>query len=69
MKNFSFKGRMIYFGLIMVVSLAFFSLQLYSYLNNPSGTGSIILLVLWAVMVLFGLAGIAYSMKNRDRHK
>ncbi|RNF39142.1 hypothetical protein [Planococcus salinus] len=69
MKNFSFKGRIIYFSLIAVVSLAFFALQLYSHLNSPSGVGSIVLLILWGILVLFGLAGIILSVKNRDRHQ
>ncbi|MDN7246715.1 hypothetical protein QWY16_01855 [Planococcus shenhongbingii] len=68
MKNFSFKTRMIYFGVIAFVSLAFFALQLYAHLNGPGGTGSVVLLILWGIMVVFGIAGIVYSVAKKDRH-
>ena len=68
MKSFSFKGRMIYFGLIAFISLGFFVLQLYSHLTTPSGAGSILLLILWGIMILFGLSGIFFSLRKRDRH-
>lgn len=69
MKNFSFGKRMIYFGAIALISLAFFVLQLYSTLNGPSGIGSIVLLVLWGGMVLFGIGGMIFSYMTRDRTK
>lgn len=69
MKNLSFKTRMIYFGAIAAISLAFFALQLYVFLNSSDGTGSIVLLILWGIMVVFGIAGMVYNMAKKDRHK
>lgn len=68
MKNLSFGGRMIYFGLIALVSAAFFAMQLYSYTTDGGGIGSIVLLVLWGLLIAFGIGGIILSIKNRDRH-
>lgn len=69
MKNFSFKARIIYFGAIALISLAFFALQLTAVLQESNGIGSIILLILWALMALFGLAGLGFALKNRNRQK
>ena len=66
MKNISFGGRMIYFSLITLVSAAFFAMQLYAYTGD--GVGSIVLLVLWGILIAFGVSGIILSIKNRDRH-
>lgn len=68
MKNFSFKARILYFGAIALVSLAFFTLQLVSVLQGSNGIGAIILVVLWALMALFGLAGVVYALKNRQKN-
>ena len=69
MKNFSFKGRMIYFSAIALISLAFFALQLTAVLQGSDGMGSIILVMLWALMALFGVAGIVLSLKKRNHLK
>ncbi|TWT04286.1 hypothetical protein FQV26_15215 [Planococcus sp. CPCC 101016] len=69
MKNFSFKARIIYFGAIALVSLAFFALQLTAVLQDSNGIGSFILLILWALMALFGLAGLGFALKNKNRQK
>lgn len=69
MKHFSFKARLIYFGAIALISLAFFTLQLIAVMEGGDGIGSIILMVLWALMALFGLAGIVFAVKNRNRQK
>lgn len=69
MKNFSFKARMIYFGLITVVSFSFFAMQGYANSTGSYGTGSIVLLILWGMMIAFGIAGMIYSIKNRNPHK
>jgi len=66
MKNF--KTRIIYFGAIAAVSLAFFALQLYVFLNSSDGTGSIVLLILWGLMVVFGIAGVIYTVAKKNRH-
>jgi len=68
MKKLSFKTRMIYFGVIAAISLAFFALQLYVYLNSSDGTGSLVLLILWGLMVVFGIAGIVYNVAKKGRH-
>lgn len=69
MKNFSFKARMVYFGAITLISLAFFALQLSAVMQGSDGVGSITLVILWALMALFGLAGIVFALKNRNRQK
>ncbi|WP_142827411.1 hypothetical protein [Planococcus soli] len=69
MKNFSFKARILYFGAIALISLAFFTLQLIAVLEGSDGIGSIILVILWALMALFGLAGVVFALKNRNRQK
>ncbi|HSI67773.1 MAG TPA: hypothetical protein VK947_10175 [Planococcus sp. (in: firmicutes)] len=68
MKNVSFGGRMIYFGLITLVSAAFFAMQLYAFNTDGGGIGSIVLLILWGILIAFGVSGIILSFKNRDRH-
>lgn len=68
MKNFSHKTRLIYFGGIALVSLAFFALQLYSILNSDAGTGSMVLLILWGLLASFGIGGLIFSMGKRGRH-
>jgi hypothetical protein len=68
MKNFSFKARMIYFGMIAAISLAFFGLQLYANSQGDPGIGSVILLVLWGLMAAFGIGGIIFSVAKRGRH-
>jgi len=69
MKDFSFKTRIIYFGAIALVSLSFLALQLTAVMQGSSGVGSITLVILWAIMALFGLAGIGYAIKGRNRQK
>lgn len=69
MEHFSFKARLIYFSAITLISLAFFALQLIAVLQGSDGIGSIILMVLWALMALFGLAGIVFALKKRNRQK
>ncbi|MDN7243215.1 hypothetical protein QWY14_15530 [Planococcus sp. N028] len=69
MKNFSFKGRMIYFGVIAAISLAFFALQFYANSQGSPGTGSIILLILWGLMVAFGIGGMIFSIMKRSRQQ
>lgn len=69
MKNFSFGMRMIYFGAIALISLAFFSLQLYTVINGSPGIGSIVLLIIWGLIVLFGAGGMIFSYMTRDRSK
>ncbi|WP_203334061.1 hypothetical protein [Planococcus beigongshangi] len=66
MNKFSYRSRLLYFGLIALASLAFFVLQLYAVLNSDTGTGSYVLLVLWGLMVAFGLGGMIYSI-SRNR--
>lgn len=68
MKNFSFKTRLIYFGGIALVSLAFFALQLYSVQTTEAGTGSMVLLILWGLLAAFGIGGLVYTVAKRDRH-
>lgn len=69
MKHFSFKARLIYFGAIALISLAFFALQLTAVFEGSDGIGSIILAILWALMALFGIAGFGFALKNRNRQK
>lgn len=69
MKDLNFKTRMIYFGIITAVSLAFFALQLYANSVDSNGISSIVLLVLWGIMIAFGIGGLVYSIKKRDHHK
>lgn len=69
MKNFSFGMRMIYFGAIALISLAFFSLQLYTVINGSPGIGSIVLLIIWGLIVLFGAGGMIFTYMTRDRSK
>ncbi|MGI2328716.1 hypothetical protein [Planococcus sp. YIM B11945] len=69
MKNFSFKGRIIYFSLIAAVSLAFFALQWYANSQEAAGSGSVLLLVIWGLLVAFGIGGVIYSISKRGRHK
>lgn len=70
MKNFSFGMRMIYFGAIALVSLAFFILQLFSAKEESSmGIGTIVLLIAWAIMILFGVGGMIFSYVTRDQSK
>lgn len=67
MNKFSYRSRLLYFGMIAFFSLAFFLLQLYAVMNNEVGTGSYVLLVLWGLMVAFGLGGIFYTVaKNKE---
>lgn len=68
MKNFSYKTRLIYFGGIALVSLAFFVLQLFSVLGNEAGTGSMVLLILWGLLAAFGIGGLVFSVARKDRH-
>ena len=64
MNKFSHRSRLLYFGLIAFFSLGFFLLQLYAVMNNDAGTGSYVLLVLWGVMIAFGVGGMFYTMKK-----
>ncbi|ANU21153.1 hypothetical protein BBI15_13640 [Planococcus plakortidis] len=68
MNKFSYKSRLLYFGLLGFFSLGFFLLQLYSVMNSDSGIGSYVLLVLWALMIAFGVGGLFFTMKtNKER--
>ncbi|ANU14972.1 hypothetical protein B481_2887 [Planococcus halocryophilus Or1] len=69
MKDFSFKARVIYFGAIAIISLSFLALQLTAVMQGSNGGGSITLVILWSIMALFGLAGIGYALKRRNRQK
>jgi hypothetical protein len=68
MKNFSFKTRLVYFGGIALVSLAFFALQMYRVQTTEAGTGSMVLLILWGLLAAFGIGGLVYSVAKRGRH-
>ncbi|MBT2581400.1 hypothetical protein [Planococcus sp. ISL-109] len=68
MKNFSFKARMIYFSMIVLFSIGFFLLQWTAATDEGAGIGSMILLILWGVMALFGIAGLIFSMWTRKRN-
>lgn len=68
MKNFSYKTRLVYFGGIALVSLAFFALQLFSVQDNEAGTGSMVLLILWGLLAAFGIGGLIFSLARKDRH-
>lgn len=65
MKNFSFRTRMIYFGAIALISLFFFSLQLYLTATVQVGMGSYVLLTLWSLMTLFGVGGMIYHFSKK----
>lgn len=66
MNKFSYRSRLLYFGLIAFFSLGFFLLQIYAINNNDTGTGSYVLLILWGLMVAFGVGGVFYTMaKNK----
>lgn len=69
MNKFSYRSRLLYFGLIAFASLAFFGLQLSAVLNNDAGTGSYVLLVLWGLMVAFGLGGIFYTISRNKKER
>ncbi|TWT24759.1 hypothetical protein [Planomicrobium sp. CPCC 101110] len=69
MKNFSFKGRIIYFAAIAAISLAFFGLQFYANSEGSPGIGSTVLLILWGVMAAFGIGGIIFSVIQRSRQQ
>ncbi|CEG24150.1 hypothetical protein BN1080_03170 [Planococcus massiliensis] len=69
MKNFTVKTRMIYFAVIALISIAFFVLQLYANSSGDYGMGSIIVLILWALLALFGIAGLIFTLSKRDRHQ
>lgn len=69
MNKFSYRSRILYFALIAFFSLGFFLLQLYAVMNNEVGTGSYVLLVLWGLMVGFGLGGIFYTMAKRKKER
>lgn len=67
MNKFSYRARLLYFGMIAFFSLLFFLLQLYAVMNNDVGTGSYVLLVLWGLMVAFGLGGMFYTMAKTKK--
>ncbi|MFD1032189.1 hypothetical protein [Metaplanococcus flavidus] len=69
MNKFSYRSRLLYFGMIAFFSLAFFLLQLYSILNNGAGTSSYVLLFLWGLMVAFGLGGIFYTVRKNKQER
>lgn len=69
MDKFSYRSRVLYFGLIAFFSLGFFVLQIYAVMNNETGTGSYVLLVLWALMVAFGVGGIFYTMAKNKKSR
>lgn len=68
MGSFDYKTRLIYFGAIALVSLAFFALQLYSVQTSAAETGAMVLLILWGGLAAFGIGGLIYSIAKRDRH-
>ncbi|MCJ1909586.1 hypothetical protein [Planococcus ruber] len=69
MKNFTVKTRIIYFAVIALISIAFFVLQIYANSSGDYGMGSIIVLILWALLALFGIAGLIFTLSKRDRHQ
>ncbi|WP_422122063.1 hypothetical protein DHX103_09530 [Planococcus sp. X10-3] len=69
MNKFSYRSRLLYFGLIAFVSLGFFLIQLYAILNNAVGASSYVLLVLWGLMVAFGVGGIFYTIAKNNKER
>jgi len=67
--KFSYRARILYFGLIAFFSLGFFLLQIYAVMNNKTGTGSYVLLVLWGLMVVFGVGGIFYTTARNKKSR
>ncbi|MFC4711506.1 hypothetical protein [Planococcus dechangensis] len=69
MKNFSFKARMIYFSIITLFSIGFFALQWTSATEEGAGFGSMMLLMLWGIMTLFGIGGLVFSLWARKSNQ
>lgn len=69
MNKFSYRSRILYFGLFAFFSLGFFLLQLYAILNNGADTRSYVLLALWALLVAFGVGGIFYTMAKNKKER
>lgn len=69
MNKFSYRSRILYFGLFAFFSLGFFLLQLYAVMNDEAGTGSYVLLILWGLMVAFGLGGIFYTVTKKKKER
>ena len=68
MNKFSYRSRLLYFGLIALFSLGFFLLQLFG-MDEGDGTSAYVLLVLWGLMVAFGLGGIFYTMSKNKKER
>ncbi|TAA72577.1 hypothetical protein [Planococcus salinarum] len=69
MNKFSYRSRILYFGLFAFFTLGFFLLQLYSILNNDLGTSAYVRLILWGLMLAFGIGGIFYTMAKNKKER
>ena len=67
MKKWSLKTRLIYFGVIALVSAVFFSLQFYGYQNGGQSTWEGMLLIVWGLLSAFGIGGFVYSIAKKGR--
>ncbi|MDN3448974.1 hypothetical protein QMA09_02160 [Planococcus sp. APC 3906] len=65
MKKWSLKARLIYFGVIALVSAAFFALQFYAYQNGGQSTWEAMLLIVWGILAAFGIGGFVYSIARK----
>lgn len=60
------KARLIYFGGIALVSIAFLVLQFYGYQSGSQSTWELMLLIVWGILSLFGIGGFVYSITRRS---
>ena len=67
MKKWSLKARLIYFGVIALVSAVFFALQFYGYQNGGQSTWEVMLLIVWGLLAAFGIGGLVYSITRKGR--
>lgn len=67
MKKWSLKARLIYFGVIALVSAVFFALQFYGYQNGGQSTWEVMLLIVWGLLAAFGIGGFVYSITRKGR--
>ena len=67
MKKWSLKARLIYFGVIALVSAVFFALQFYGYQNGGQSTWEVLLLIVWGLLAAFGIGGFVYSITRKGR--
>ena len=67
MKKWSLKARLIYFGVIALVSAVFFALQFYGYQNGGQSTWEVMLLIVWGLLAAFGIGGFVYSIAKKGR--